>query len=219
MIDGGTAIPAYKPGQEAVRGIAWRVFREAGFSRLFSLELRWGDSMVRCLLVIVAFIAILIAAAAAYVWSGYYNVAATVPHWNITYDLFQTMRDRSIAHHSKGIISPQLSDPKLSHTGFVHFHTTCRLCHGAPGMNRTEFARGLYPGPPDLGSRVLQGQFTDAELFWIVRNGIKMTGMPSFADSVQGEEELWGIVAFLRKLPELDPDQYKALVTQSGLSE
>jgi len=84
----------------------------------------------------------------------------------------------------------------------------CSGCHLAPGMQRTEISQGLYPRAPELrrGSQLRQ-----AEEFWVVKHGIKATGMPAWGVT-HDDELLWDVVAFLRKLPELTPDQYQALV-------
>lgn len=160
-------------------------------------------------------IAILIAAATLYVWSGRYNVAATSPHWNISIRLIQEARDRSITFHSRGIHAPPLKHPDLLPIGFDHYHAMCRLCHGAPGYAQTETAQGLNPQPPKLTSEGVQG-LKDAELYWVVKNGIKMTGMPAFGPTHE-EDELWGIVAFLRDLPKLSPGEYKAMARAAGV--
>jgi mono/diheme cytochrome c family protein len=75
-------------------------------------------------------------------------------------------------------------------------------------MKRTEISRGLYPRAPELrrGSSL-----TAAEEFWVVKHGLKMSGMPAWGVT-HDDELLWDIVAFLQKLPELAPDQYQALV-------
>jgi len=78
-----------------------------------------------------------------------------------------------------------------------------------------EFAKGLYPLPPKLESRGIQAM-TDAETFWVVKNGIKMTGMPAFGPT-HDDEELWGIVAFWRRLPGMKPEQYKEVVESAGV--
>lgn len=148
---------------------------------------------------------------AAFVLSGVYNVAADVPHWRVTFLLLEAVRERSIAVHSEGIEVPPLNSEGLVTTGFPHFHDTCRLCHGAPGYQREEFAEGLYPKPPLLSSHEVQRENEDRELYWIVKNGLKMTGMPSFGKT-HSEEQLWGMVAFLRRLPSLDPQTYKQMV-------
>ena len=142
----------------------------------------------------------LIVGGGALVVSGGYNVAADVPHWKVTLLLLEAVKDRSIAVHSKGITVPPLDEESLIQAGFPHFHGTCRLCHGGPGYPREEFAEGLYPEPPYLSSPDLQRELGDRELYWIVKNGLKMTGMPAFGKT-HSEDQLWGIVAFLRRLP------------------
>lgn len=146
-----------------------------------------------------------------FVWSGVYNVAANVPHYKLTFWLLDEARGRSVAFHSKDLVPPSLEDPKLVDLGFPHFHETCRLCHGAPGTTRLEFADGLYPSPPSLSSDDVQGDLHNAELFWVVKHGLKMTGMPSFGQT-HTDEQLWGIVAFLRRLPNLSSKDYEAMV-------
>ena len=84
----------------------------------------------------------------------------------------------------------------------------CSGCHLAPGMKRTEISQGLYPRAPELrrGSNL-----TPAEEFWVVKHGVKMSGMPAWGVT-HNDELLWDVVAFLRKLPELTADRYQALV-------
>jgi mono/diheme cytochrome c family protein len=169
----------------------------------------WGAAIV---------IIVIILGGAIFVWSGLYNVAADVPHYKVTFWILDEARDRSVAYHSRNIVPPSLKGEKLASIGFPRFHEMCRLCHGAPGFSRLEFAEGLYPNPPSLVSDDVQRDLGNAELFWIVKNGFKMTGMPSFGKT-NTEEQLWGIVAFLRRLPNLAPDEYAAMVkaeTASG---
>ena len=159
---------------------------------------------------------LLIVAVAAFLWSGSYNVAATVPHWRVTHWVLGKVRDQSIAAHSKGIIVPSLNNPKLVEAGFKDYHEMCRLCHGAPGYSRTEIAKGLYPSPPDMTKEEFAKAANSAELYWVIKNGIKMTGMPAFGPTHK-EDDLWGIVAFLRHLPSLKPKEYNAMVKAAGL--
>jgi mono/diheme cytochrome c family protein len=172
---------------------------------------------MRCTLIVFVVVLVLAAGAAAFIWSGAYNVSARSPHWDITFWLLQTVRNQSIASHSKGISAPALEDNEYIQLGLRHFHPMCRLCHGAPGYPREEFAQGLYPSPPDLASDQVQ-HLKDAELYWIVDNGLKMTGMPSFGVT-HSEKEMWAIVAFLRRLPNLNPRQYNALLKAAGFQE
>jgi mono/diheme cytochrome c family protein len=152
-----------------------------------------------------------------YAWSGRYNIAATQPHWALTSSLIELLRDRSIAAHSDHIKVPNLDNEKLIKIGFYHYHEMCRLCHGAPGYKREEFAQGLYPAPPKLASGDIQKRLDAAKIYWVVKYGIKMTGMPAFGPT-HDEQELWGIVAMVKEVPQMSPEQYRQLVqtTSSG---
>lgn len=151
-----------------------------------------------------------------YFFTGRYNVAATSPHWDTTLEVLETVRDQSIMRHSKDVPAPpSLADPGLQEIGFHHYHEMCRLCHGAPGYDRNEFAEGLYPNPPKLSSGTIQKEWDNAQLYWIVDNGLKMTGMPSFGVT-HNEHQMWGIIAFLRILPDLSSDKYHHMVESAS---
>jgi mono/diheme cytochrome c family protein len=144
--------------------------------------------------------------------SGIYDIAAATPHWSVTRWVMEQTRNRSIAMHATGIkVPPGLDDPAKVVMGTEHFAAHCASCHGAPGVPRSEAAEGLYPQPPDLAHA--PAHYTQAELFWIVRNGIKMTGMPAWSD--HSDEELWATVAFIEKLPGMTEEDYGKLVMQS----
>src|SRR5437762_5211284 len=134
----------------------------------------------------------------ALIYSGLYDVGATAPHWAVTRWVPETARTRSIKAHAAGIEAPAgLDDPAKILTGVAHFAAHCAVCHGAPGVPKGDIARGLYPAPPDLGKAATL--YGPGELFWIVKHGIKMTGMPAWSD--HNDDELWATVAFLQKLP------------------
>ena len=160
-------------------------------------------------------IVVIIGGITAFVFSGIYNVSAMVPHWSITFNILEEARDQSVSYHSKGIVTPSLKDPKMEDAGFHHFQDTCRLCHGAPGIASSEFAQGLYPKPPDLASPDLHREMNNSKIFWIIKNGLKMTGMPSFGGT-HSDQEIWDIVAFIDRLSTLQPDQYKAIVKEAN---
>jgi mono/diheme cytochrome c family protein len=88
----------------------------------------------------------------------------------------------------------------------------CVSCHGAPGVDASPVGEGLNPPAPDLTLARIQER-SDGELFWLVQNGIRMTGMPAFGPTHR-DEEIWEIVAFLRHLPELTPEEEKALASK-----
>jgi len=93
----------------------------------------------------------------------------------------------------------------------------CFGCHGAPGHELSEIAQGLNPKPPKLDAEDVQAG-SDAELYWVVKNGLRMTGMPAFGPTHE-DKELWSIVAFLRRLPKLKPQEYDAMVEAAGLQK
>ena len=152
----------------------------------------------------------------AVIYTGMYNVAATDPHWPPTHWVLETARIRSIKAHAAEVQAPPgLDDPAKISMGVEHFAAHCAVCHGAPGVPKGDIAQGLYPPPPDLA--ITAKLYSDGELFWIIKHGIKMTGMPAWAD--HSDEEVWATVAFLKKLPGMSEQDYGKLVIstmQSG---
>jgi mono/diheme cytochrome c family protein len=161
---------------------------------------------------VAAVLALVILAGSAFIYSGIYYVGADQPHWSTTAWLLYQARDRSIRAHASGIAVPAgLDDPARIAAGVTHYAEHCAVCHGAPGVERGEIAEGLYPKPPDLA--VTSKGYTDAELFWIVKHGIEMTGMPSWGG--HSDDELWATVGFIRKLPGMTPEDYAKLFEAS----
>jgi mono/diheme cytochrome c family protein len=153
------------------------------------------------------------ASASLAIYAGLYNVAADIPHTQPVFWLVETVRDRSIAIRAADVVVPgDLGDPKRIASGSGQYAAMCSGCHLAPGMKRTEISRGLYPRAPELrrGS-----DLTPAEEFWVVKHGIKMTGMAAWGVT-HDDDLLWDVVAFLRKLPKLTPDQYQTLVRSAA---
>jgi mono/diheme cytochrome c family protein len=147
--------------------------------------------------------------AAALVYMGSFNVAADEPHSEPVFWLMNTVRERSVAIRAADVTVPgNLADAKRIASGAAQYDEMCSLCHLAPGMKRTEISRGLYPRAPELRRK---SDLTPAEQFWVVKHGLKMTGMPAWGVT-HNDELLWDIVAFLRKLPDLTADQYQTLV-------
>jgi mono/diheme cytochrome c family protein len=147
------------------------------------------------------------------VYSGEYNVAASKPHYSMVGWALETAMERSVRDHADEIRVPPLSDPELLRTGFEHFQAMCVTCHGAPGKERSEIGKGLTPSPPELAKEVRE--WSPAELFWIVKHGIKMSGMPAFGPT-HDDRTIWGIVALLQRLPETTPEQYRAMEARAG---
>ncbi len=143
-----------------------------------------------------------------YAWTGAYNIAATEPHWDLTYNFLDMIKDRSIASHSDDVRVPGLDDPGMRRHALPHYHGMCRYCHGAPGYTPNELAAGLYPAAPAMTEGHIQEEWNDAQLYWIIKNGVKLTGMPAFGSN-HGETELWGLVALAKAIPAMTDEEYR----------
>ena len=158
--------------------------------------------------VLVMILGIMIALAvlgAGFMLSGLYNVAANVPHSALTEWLLHSAMEHSVALRARNMDIPPLTDPALIRQGGAHYHDMCAICHGGPGVAPHAIGQGLNPAAPNLIEPVHEK--TAGELFWIVRNGIKMSGMPSFG-ATHSEEQLWAMVAFVEQLPQISPSEY-----------
>ena len=120
--------------------------------------------------------------------------------------------NRSIARRAPKVANPLASSPAAVSAGLALFRTHCVDCHGAPGVDPTEGGASLNPPAPGLTLGRVQAR-PDGELEWIVSNGIRMTGMPAFGAS-RSEEEVWQLVAALRRLPQLSPEERQRLAKE-----
>jgi mono/diheme cytochrome c family protein len=162
------------------------------------------------ILAAIGLLAIIAAAAAAvFFFGGFYNIAASqedpaIVHWALV-----KVRTNSIVHYAYDQPPPGMDDPAKVQAGARSFNELgCIHCHGAPGVQWSKFSEGLRPDPPDLKDVV--GVATAAQLFWVIKNGINMTGMPSFSAAGAKDDQLWAIVAYLKKLPNVSEADYKA---------
>ena len=141
--------------------------------------------------------------------SGAIPIKASSGHWAITeWFLHFTMR-RSVATHSLSIQPPRLDDPALILKGATHYEIGCRACHGSPGMRQPQIPLAMTPHPPELPPRIVE--LKARELFYIVKHGVKFTGMPAWP-ARNRDDEVWAVVAFLQKMPGLDAADYRRLV-------
>jgi mono/diheme cytochrome c family protein len=154
-------------------------------------------------------IAALVAGGAAFIGAGLFNTAATVPPGALERRVAGFALDRSVHRRAPKAANPVKPDPEVIRAGLAHYKAMCVSCHGAPGVNASQAGEGLNPPAPDLSAGKVQKR-TDGELFWLVQGGIRMTGMPAFGPT-NNDEEIWKIVAFLRRLPALSPEQEREL--------
>ncbi|MBS7457912.1 c-type cytochrome [Coralloluteibacterium stylophorae] len=151
-------------------------------------------------------------AIAGYIWSGLYNIAADEPHTEVVHSILETVRERSIAVRADDLQVPSdLDDQARIIQGSGNYAAMCTGCHLAPSMAETELSRGLYPAPPDLTRHTVDA----AEAFWVIKHGIKASGMPAWGESM-ADEYVWNMAAFLQVLPTLDAAEYQAMVASSG---
>ena len=141
--------------------------------------------------------------------SGIVPVAASSGHLPITAWFLNFSMARSVSTHSMGIPVPELDDPNLVLRGGGHYAIGCAPCHGNPEIHHPRVAAGLTPHPPYLAPKIQDWE--PNELFYIAKHGVKFTGMPAWPTQ-QRDDEVWAMVAFLLKFPELDVPGYQELV-------
>lgn len=146
--------------------------------------------------------------AAGFFFGGFYSVAGTAYEPEIVKSVLIRVRTASVARHAKDPAPANLEEAATIQAGARQFIAHgCATCHGAPGVDWLKFSEGMHPDPPGLKDVV--DERTPSELFWVIKNGINMTGMPSFALAGAKDDELWQIVAFLKKLPTVSDADFK----------
>ena len=155
-----------------------------------------------------------VAAVLGFVWSGLYDIGADVPHTRLVASMVETLRERSIETRARSVVVPDLKDPQVILSGAGHYAAMCTGCHLAPGMKDSEIRPGLYPQPPNLS----KARVDPKEAFWVIKHGIKMSAMPAWGAS-HDDATIWSMVAFLQKLPDLSPAQYRDIVAKAPPDE
>lgn len=150
--------------------------------------------------------------AAVLLYTGIYNTAATQSHTKPVYWLLATVKRQSVERRADDVRVPPLDEPGMLDRGLALYRANCLRCHAAPGVAPEPFALGLVPVPSYLGYSATQ--YSPAEIYWLVKHGIKSTGMPAWQYRMS-KEDLWAIVAFIRQMPLLSPAQYEAWVKKS----
>ena len=144
-----------------------------------------------------------------FVYSGAYNVAANDAHSDLFRWLVSTTTERSIANHAEKLAPVELpTDSATVRRGFVAFDDMCVQCHGAPGVDRGWIGQGVSPTPPYLHEEA--AEMSDAELYWVIRHGIKFTSMPALQPT-HTDDQIKELVAFVKQLPSIDAAEYASL--------
>lgn len=166
-------------------------------------------TLITLTLIIVTFLVVVFITV---VFGGVYNVGATDKHIAPMEWVFRKTMESSVRNHAKYIDVPDninLQDKKLAREFYGAYTKACQTCHGAPGRKPDPWVY-IYPTATDLTSKAVVGKWTDAELFWIIKNGIKDTGMLGLGPT-HGDAEMWGVTAFVRQLPNISPEEYEMM--------
>jgi mono/diheme cytochrome c family protein len=147
--------------------------------------------------------------------TGVYNVATTNHDNAVVNWVLDTAMIQSVKRHARGITVPPLSDSTMIDQGFREYRS-CAGCHGAPGVTPGPMAKGLWPEAPDLAKTA--DEWTPAELFWIIKNGLRFTSMPAWGPT-RDDQRLWALTAFVHKLPRISASEYKGMMEKAGMAE
>lgn len=139
------------------------------------------------------------------IYTGAYNVSAAVGHTAFGRWALETMMRNSVEARADAE-APQFT-PAMVRAGAGEYKAMCQHCHGGPGVERAEWAKGIVPQPPNLMRAARK--WSPGEVHWIVTNGVKMTAMPAFGPT-HDNETTWNITAFVKQLPAMTPDEYAA---------
>jgi cytochrome c553 len=140
--------------------------------------------------------------------SGIIPLKASAGHWRITNWLLHFAMERSVSTHAIPIAAPRLDHPALVRRGATHYDLGCSPCHGNVEGTTPRIPLAMLPPPPPLPPRV--ARWRPEELFYIVKHGVKFTGMPAWP-AQQRDDEVWAVVAFLQHLPDMRDDEYRRL--------
>lgn len=161
---------------------------------------------------VLVLLVVLAAFVGAFIYTGIYNIGADAPHSRLVYGVLQELREKAIARGSRDIAVPgDLNDPKLISAGAGLYNEMCTGCHLGPGLEKSELSQGLYPAAPELARG---DDLSPAEQFWTIKHGVKLTAMPAWGKT-HNDELIWDMVAFIRRLPKMSPEQYKSVVASA----
>ena len=164
--------------------------------------------MTRIVVSFAVFMFALALGAVAFVWSGWYDISANVQHTQPVYSLLERTMHQSVKLRATGIRAPPLDSPAMLTRGAACYLDKCMQCHGGPGAAQAEIGRSMQPLPGPLVDA--SAKWRAEELYWITRNGIKMSGMPAWQHRLP-EADLWALVAFMQRLPELTAAEFRGL--------
>jgi mono/diheme cytochrome c family protein len=162
--------------------------------------------LVKAVIVILALIGVCALVAGAVFMAG--GVSAQQAPGRLESSLAPRLRSMAIPSSAKNMTNPVPTSAAAVKEGMDHFADHCAVCHANDGSGDTEMGKHLYPRVPDMRQPETQN-LTDGELFYIIENGVRLTGMPAWGGEHGGGESSWKLVDFIRHLPKLTPDELK----------
>lgn len=166
-------------------------------------------AVLKAFVLLVAVVAIVMAAA--FIWIGSRGVSAKAQPGRLETFVARTMRGFAIPRSARELANPVEKSPEIIAEGMAHYADHCAACHANDGSGDTEIGLGLYPKPPDMRLPATQ-TLTDGELFYIIENGVRLTGMPAWSTGTEeGKQATWHLVHFIRELPRLEAEQIEQM--------
>lgn len=160
----------------------------------------------------IATVAVAAVTGGAVVFGGFYNVSATTGHAKPLEFVLRKTMESSVERHARSVARPDgvsMHDRDYAARFFGHYDAACATCHGAPGRDPDPWIV-IYPPAPPLTDSAVVGRWSDEQLFWILKHGIRDTGMMALGPT-HSDADIWGVTAFVRQLPEMSPAEYAAL--------
>lgn len=153
--------------------------------------------------------------AALVIVSGVYNLAARTPHPQYLAKILHFTFTRVVQHQSHQTPPADLESPSRYVTAAGHYAQVCANCHGAPGIGQNPMALAMTPRPPYLVAQIKD--LNDPEIFWVLKHGVKYSAMPYWPTQVR-DDEIWNMVAFLKRLPTMSNAEYRSLAFGDALT-
>ncbi|MGE5177776.1 MAG: c-type cytochrome [Bacteroidota bacterium] len=170
---------------------------------------------MKILVTLIVLLVLVVVIGLAGMYSGAYNVSTSNHDNSLVNWALDNGMVHSVQKHARNITAPPLTDSAMVEMGFRHYDEMCVGCHGAPGIKPGDIAHGLWPEAPDLAESA--PEWTPAQIYWIIRNGLKFSSMPAWGPT-HSDKELWAMTAFVTKLPHLSAAEYKAMQVRAAAS-
>jgi mono/diheme cytochrome c family protein len=148
-----------------------------------------------------------------FIWIGSRGISAKAQPGRVETFVARTMRRFAMPRSARELKNPVPKSPEIIAEGMAHYADHCAACHANDGSGETDIGIGLYPKPPDMRLDATQS-LSDGELFYIIENGVRLTGMPAWSNGTEeGRQSTWHLVHFMRELPKLTTDQIERMKT------